>query len=30
MSEESNINEEQAAQTTDTDSNVDYKALYHQ
>lgn len=30
MSEESNINEEQAAQTTDADSNVDYKALYHQ
>ena len=26
MSEESNINEEQAAQTTDADSNVDYKA----
>ena len=30
MSEESNINEEQAAQTTDTDSNLDYNALYHQ
>ena len=30
MSEESNKNEEQDAQTTDTDSNVDYKTLYHQ
>ena len=30
MSEESNINEEQSAQTTEADSNVDYKTLYHQ
>ena len=30
MSEESNINEEQLAQTTEADSNVDYKTLYHQ